>query len=594
MVKSPGVPADAAAIARARGRGLPVIGELELAWRLLPNRFCAVTGTNGKTTVTELLGHVWRTAGEPVAVAGNVGTPLASLVGEIDARGDDHLRGLELPARGHRRLRARVRGAAQRRPRPSRPPRRPRRLPGGEAADVRQPGQTTTSCVYNGSDPALRGRDLGGCGRRIAFCRRPGDSDDCQATIVGPVLELWGEPLLETGELALLGPAQRRERGRRGRRRRGAGDRARRDRRRPAQLHRASRTGSSGSARSAASSTSTTRRRPTSPRRARRLRSFDGGVRAILGGSLKGGGFAELAAPVARALRRLLPDRRGGRAARARPRAGLGAPGSSTAAATASPRPCAAAAADAAAGRGRAARARLRQLRRLPRLRGTAASTSASLVGELRMSPSAQGRLALDRVLAAADRDALPARLRRGHGLQRQLDHLAAGRVGRRRLLPQAHGRLRRPRAGWSCACSRSAGSRLLRPLTPLVLAVAFFLCLVVLVPGIGIEVNGSRAWIGAGPLQIQPSELMKIALILFARQLLATRPEIVKGGLGRLTPVLGVVGAGVADRRRRRPRHGAGHLPRDRRAAGRRRGAAARHRPARRRRRRAWSCSRC
>ena len=84
VVKSPGVPADAPAIVAARERGLPVIGELELAWRVLPNRFVGITGTNGKTTVAELLGHVWRTAGEPVAVAGNVGTPLSSLVGELD------------------------------------------------------------------------------------------------------------------------------------------------------------------------------------------------------------------------------------------------------------------------------------------------------------------------------------------------------------------------------------------------------------------------------------------------------------------------------------------------------------------------------
>jgi UDP-N-acetylmuramoylalanine--D-glutamate ligase len=83
VVKSPGVPAQAAVIAAARERGLEVIGELELAWRLLPNRFVAVTGTNGKTTTVELLGAIWRAAGLPVVVAGNVGRPLASLVGEI-------------------------------------------------------------------------------------------------------------------------------------------------------------------------------------------------------------------------------------------------------------------------------------------------------------------------------------------------------------------------------------------------------------------------------------------------------------------------------------------------------------------------------
>jgi UDP-N-acetylmuramoylalanine--D-glutamate ligase len=84
LVKSPGVPGTAAVVAAARERGLPVLGEVELAWRLLPNDFIAVTGTNGKTTTTELLGHVHRTAGLPVAVAGNVGTPVASLVGATD------------------------------------------------------------------------------------------------------------------------------------------------------------------------------------------------------------------------------------------------------------------------------------------------------------------------------------------------------------------------------------------------------------------------------------------------------------------------------------------------------------------------------
>jgi UDP-N-acetylmuramoylalanine--D-glutamate ligase len=83
VVKSPGVPAQAAVIAAARERGLPVLGEVELAWRLMSNEFVAVTGTNGKTTTTELIGHIHREAGLPVAVAGNVGTALSSLVGAI-------------------------------------------------------------------------------------------------------------------------------------------------------------------------------------------------------------------------------------------------------------------------------------------------------------------------------------------------------------------------------------------------------------------------------------------------------------------------------------------------------------------------------
>jgi UDP-N-acetylmuramoylalanine--D-glutamate ligase len=80
VVKSPGVPAEAPVIVEARARGVPVLGEVELAWRLIPNEFVAVTGTNGKTTTTELIGHIHREAGLPVAVAGNVGTALSTLV----------------------------------------------------------------------------------------------------------------------------------------------------------------------------------------------------------------------------------------------------------------------------------------------------------------------------------------------------------------------------------------------------------------------------------------------------------------------------------------------------------------------------------
>jgi UDP-N-acetylmuramoylalanine--D-glutamate ligase len=84
LVKSPGVPSEAPVIAEARSRGICVIGELELAWRMLANEFIAVTGTNGKTTTVELIGHIHREAGLPVAVAGNVGVALSGLVGQLE------------------------------------------------------------------------------------------------------------------------------------------------------------------------------------------------------------------------------------------------------------------------------------------------------------------------------------------------------------------------------------------------------------------------------------------------------------------------------------------------------------------------------
>ncbi len=77
VVKSPGVPAEAPLVGAARGRGIPVWSELELGSRLLPNPILGVTGTNGKTTTSELLGVM---LGAPVA--GNVGRALCDLDGE--------------------------------------------------------------------------------------------------------------------------------------------------------------------------------------------------------------------------------------------------------------------------------------------------------------------------------------------------------------------------------------------------------------------------------------------------------------------------------------------------------------------------------
>ena len=80
VVVSPGVPTKAIPLRYADRRGAEVIGEIELASRFLRGRVVAVTGTNGKTTTTSLIGEMLKDAGLAVQVGGNIGTPLISMV----------------------------------------------------------------------------------------------------------------------------------------------------------------------------------------------------------------------------------------------------------------------------------------------------------------------------------------------------------------------------------------------------------------------------------------------------------------------------------------------------------------------------------
>ena len=82
LVKSPGVPGDLPLVRTARERGIPVWSEVELGYRLLApagTKFVGVTGTNGKSTTTALLGAIFEADGRDVAVAGNIGVPLTSI-----------------------------------------------------------------------------------------------------------------------------------------------------------------------------------------------------------------------------------------------------------------------------------------------------------------------------------------------------------------------------------------------------------------------------------------------------------------------------------------------------------------------------------
>ena len=82
IVLSPGVPAEQPVIAAARAKGVPIIGEIELASRWLQGKVIAITGTKGKSTTTALTGRILESAGFKVTVGGNIGLPLSAQVGE--------------------------------------------------------------------------------------------------------------------------------------------------------------------------------------------------------------------------------------------------------------------------------------------------------------------------------------------------------------------------------------------------------------------------------------------------------------------------------------------------------------------------------
>jgi UDP-N-acetylmuramoylalanine--D-glutamate ligase len=280
-------------IAAAIERGVPVVGELELAWRLLPNPFVAVTGTNGKTTVTELLGAIWRAGGRPVAVAGNVGTPLASLVGQVDDAATvacecssfqledseafapdcavllnvtpDHL---DRHGTLERYTDAKLRIFANQ-------------------------GQDDVA-VVNGDEPVLAGQELGGEARRVRFCGSRG----CDIGLDGQTVFAAGDPLIDVGELRLLGAhnvtnamAAAGAALAMGLEREAVAEGLRTFQGVPHRLERVAEidgvlyVNDSKATNVAAAGAA--------------IRAFEGGVRVILGGSSKGESFAALAAPIA-------------------------------------------------------------------------------------------------------------------------------------------------------------------------------------------------------------------------------------------------------------------------------------------------------
>jgi UDP-N-acetylmuramoylalanine--D-glutamate ligase len=292
IVKSPGVSPRAPTLARARELGIEVAGEIELGWRLVRNEFIAVTGTNGKTTTTELIGAIHQEARLPVAVAGNVGTPVSSFAGalEEDATVVCEASSFQLEDSSEFAPEAALFLNFA--------PDHLDRHPGLDEyleAKLRLFARQTSDdiAVLNAWEPTLA-RELPGSATRVWF----GESERCDLRVERGELFWRGEPFLEAYRVKLRGPhnlsnamaaaavtlargvstdavtsALQRFRG---------------------LEHRLEEVAELGGVLYVNDSKATN---PSSALAA--LHSFEGGVHAILGGSLKGGGFADIADVVA-------------------------------------------------------------------------------------------------------------------------------------------------------------------------------------------------------------------------------------------------------------------------------------------------------
>ncbi|OQX92555.1 MAG: hypothetical protein B6D58_02400 [candidate division Zixibacteria bacterium 4484_95] len=87
MVTSPGVPFDAEVLNRAREKNIKIISELELGFLLCPGKIIAITGSNGKTTTTSLIGEIFSHSGIKYRVAGNIGKPFVAIAANVSHDG---------------------------------------------------------------------------------------------------------------------------------------------------------------------------------------------------------------------------------------------------------------------------------------------------------------------------------------------------------------------------------------------------------------------------------------------------------------------------------------------------------------------------
>ena len=172
VVLSPGVPPEQPVVRRRAARGVPVVGEIELASRWLQGRVIAITGTKGKSTTTALTGRMLEAGGFNVTVGGNIGAPLSAQVDGVDAGHAARRRNEQLSARADRHVPSVDRRDAEFLARPSRSsPERSRRTPRRRRGSSRTRTRADWA-VINADDPAVLELARRGRAPRGYFARR--------------------------------------------------------------------------------------------------------------------------------------------------------------------------------------------------------------------------------------------------------------------------------------------------------------------------------------------------------------------------------------------------------------------------------------
>ena len=278
LVKSPGVPGGHPVVAAARAAGVPVWSEVELAYRLLDNPLIGITGTNGKTTTTELVGAMLRAGNVPVEVAGNVGRPLSELAGRVAPETWIACELSSFQLEDIDRFRARVAVVLQVTPDHLD---RHGSFEAYLAAKLRLFENQTAddTAVLNADDPVLRGAAIPGAARRVWFGRDQSDRIDWEHSAIRGDHNLENALAAAAAAEAVGVPREARDRALRGF---------------TPPPHRLQTVAVRDGVAFVDDS------KATNPEAAiKALTAYDDGVRLILGGSLKGSSFAELATAVA-------------------------------------------------------------------------------------------------------------------------------------------------------------------------------------------------------------------------------------------------------------------------------------------------------